>query len=89
MDGTYDEGPIAGDPFARTEGIILYEIYRFSNSDTAGWYIAVDNGVVYRVSGAWRFVESCCPAAEVAFETPVFQSGDSSSQTLHALGNVR
>ena len=50
LDGTYEEGSAAGDPFYRPGGTTFYEIYQFS-SDVPGWYIAVGGGAVYRVSG--------------------------------------
>ena len=49
LDGTYEEGAAAGDPFVRAEDTITYEIYQFS-SDVPGWYISAGNSVVYRVS---------------------------------------
>ena len=51
LDGTYEEGPTAGDPFYRPGGSTFYEIYQFIGSSSAGWYIAVGGGAVYRVSG--------------------------------------
>ena len=49
LDGTYEKGSTTGDPFVRAGGTTFYEIYQFT-SDVPGWYIAVGNTVVYRVS---------------------------------------
>lgn len=70
LDGTYEEGPTTGDSFYRPGGTTFYEIYKFTSSDVPGWYIAVGNTVVYRVSEPWRFGVGGRPTAVASFEAP-------------------
>lgn len=49
-DGTYEESSDEDDLFYQAGGTTFFEMYPFTGSDHAGWYITDRNTAVYRVS---------------------------------------